>query len=44
MAEVSMDMDDQITLLDLNATERAPLEPEQPKKAKRTKAIRKKFR
>ena len=39
LAEVSMDMDDQITLLDLNATQRAPLEPEQPKKQKQVKPI-----
>ncbi|QFR49539.1 translation initiation factor IF-2 [Sulfurimonas lithotrophica] len=39
MAEVSMDMDDQVTLLDLNATERAPLEPEQPRKPKQPKPI-----
>jgi translation initiation factor IF-2 len=39
MAEVSMDMDDQVTLLDLNATERAPLEPEKPKKPKQPKPI-----
>lgn len=39
MAEVSMDMDDQITLLDLNATERAPIEPEAPKKPKQPKPV-----
>jgi translation initiation factor IF-2 len=39
MAEVSMDMDDQVTLLDLNATERAPLEPEQPRKPKQPKPV-----
>ncbi|MEA3370531.1 MAG: translation initiation factor IF-2 [Campylobacterota bacterium] len=32
MAEVSMDMDDQVTLLDLNSTERAPLPKEEPRK------------
>lgn len=32
MADVSMDMDDQVTLLDLNSTERAPLPDEQPRK------------
>jgi len=32
MTDVSMDMDDQVTLLDLNSTERAPLPPEQPRK------------
>ncbi len=39
MSEVSMDMDDQVTLLDLNATERAPLEPEQPRKPRQPKPI-----
>ncbi|MEA1954916.1 MAG: translation initiation factor IF-2 [Campylobacterota bacterium] len=37
MAEVSMDMDGQVTLLDLNATERAPLVPEQPRKPRQPK-------
>ncbi len=32
MADVSMDMDDQVVLLDLNSTERAPLPDEQPRK------------
>ena len=32
MADVSMDMDDQVVLLDLNSTERAPLPPEQARK------------
>ncbi len=32
MTDVSMDMDDQVTLLDLNSTERAPLPVEQPRK------------
>ena len=32
MSEVSMDMDDQVVLLDLNSTERAPLAPEEPRK------------
>jgi len=32
MAEVSMDMDDQVVLLDLNSTERAPLPVEEPRK------------
>ncbi|MDF1883824.1 translation initiation factor IF-2 [Sulfurimonas sp. SAG-AH-194-C21] len=32
MNDVSMDMDDQVTLLDLNSTERAPLPPEMPRK------------
>ena len=32
MSDVSMDMDDQVTLLDLNSTERAPLPPEQARK------------
>jgi len=39
MTEVSMDMDDQVTLLDLNATERAPLEPEQPRKPRQPKPV-----
>jgi len=39
LAEVSMDMDDQVTLLDLNATERAPLEPEKPKKPRQPKPV-----
>jgi len=32
MSDVSMDMDDQVTLLDLNSTERAPLPVEEPRK------------
>ena len=32
MTEVSMDMDDQVVLLDLNSTERAPLPVEEPRK------------
>ncbi len=32
MSDVSMDMDDQVVLLDLNSTERAPLPAEQPRK------------
>jgi translation initiation factor IF-2 len=32
MSDVSMDMDDQVTLLDLNSTERAPLPAEAPRK------------
>ena len=32
MAEVTMDMDDQVVLLDLNSTERAPIAPEEPRK------------
>jgi len=39
LSEVSMDMDDQVTLLDLNATERAPIEPEQPRKPRQPKPI-----
>ena len=31
MSDVSMDMDDQVVLLDLNSTERAPLPAEQPR-------------
>jgi len=37
MADVSMDMDDQVTLLDLNATERAPLPVEEPRKPRAPK-------
>ncbi|MFA6197128.1 MAG: translation initiation factor IF-2 [Sulfurimonas sp.] len=37
MSEVSMDMDNQIVLLDLNATERAKLPVEEPKKAREPK-------
>jgi translation initiation factor IF-2 len=37
MAEVSMDMDDQVTLLDLNSTERAPLPVEEPRKPRTPK-------
>ena len=37
LAEVSMDMDDQVTLLDLNATERAPIAPEEPRKPRTPK-------
>ncbi len=37
LAEVSMDMDDQVTLLDLNATERAPIAPEEPRKPRAPK-------
>ncbi len=37
MAEVTMDMDDQVTLLDLNATERAPIAPEEPRKPRTPK-------
>ena len=32
LADVSMDMDDQVVLLDLNSTERAPIAPEEPRK------------
>lgn len=39
LAEVSMDMDDQVTLLDLNATERAELPPEQPRKPRQAKPV-----
>ena len=39
MAEVSMDMDDQVVLLDLNATERAKLPVDEPKKARAPKPI-----
>ena len=37
MSDVSMDMDDQVTLLDLNATERREMMPEQPKKPRTPK-------
>ncbi len=37
MSEVSMDMDDQVVLLDLNATERAPIAPEEPRKPRTPK-------
>ena len=37
MTEVSMDMDDQVTLLDLNSTERRDMLPEQPKKPRAPK-------
>lgn len=39
MAEVSMDMDDQVVLLDLNATERAPLPVEEPRKPRAPKPV-----
>jgi len=37
MREVSMDMDDEVTLLDLNSTERAPLPVEEPRKPRAQK-------
>ncbi|SFV57621.1 Translation initiation factor 2 [hydrothermal vent metagenome] len=37
MSEVSMDIDDQVVLLDLNATERAPIVPEEPRKPRAPK-------
>ncbi|MDY0121906.1 MAG: translation initiation factor IF-2 [Sulfurimonas sp.] len=37
--EVSMDMDDQVTLIDLNATQRAEIAPEEPKKPRPPKPI-----
>ncbi|RLD41813.1 MAG: translation initiation factor IF-2, partial [Bacteroidetes bacterium] len=37
MTDVSMDMDDQVTLLDLNSTERAPLPVEEPRKPRAPK-------
>jgi translation initiation factor IF-2 len=37
LSEVSMDMDDQIVLLDLNSTERREMMPEQPRKPKEVK-------
>ena len=39
MAEVSMDMDDQVTLLDLNMTERAPVAEEEPRKPRTPKPV-----
>ncbi len=39
LAEVSMDMDDQVTLLDLNATERAPIVVEEPRKPRTPKPV-----
>ena len=39
LAEVSMDMDDQVTLLDLNATEMTPIAPEEPRKPRAPKPI-----
>ncbi len=39
LSEVSMDMDDQIVLLDLNATERREIIAEEPKKAKLQKPM-----
>ena len=37
LSEVSMDMDDQVVLLDLNATERKEMMPEQPRKPRAPK-------
>lgn len=37
--EVSMDMDDQVTLIDLNATQRAEIAPEEPRKPRPPKPI-----
>ena len=37
LSDVSMDMDDQVTLLDLNSTERAPIVPEEPRKPRTPK-------
>lgn len=39
MADISLDMDDQVVLLDLNATQRQPIELEEPKKPKQPKPI-----
>ncbi len=39
LSEVSMDMDDQVTLLDINATERAKVAPEEPRKPRPPKPI-----
>ncbi|SFV67083.1 Translation initiation factor 2 [hydrothermal vent metagenome] len=39
MAEVSMDMDDQVVLLDINATERTPIIPEEPRKPRTPKPV-----
>jgi translation initiation factor IF-2 len=39
LAEVTMDMDDQVVLLDLNSTERAPIAPEEPRKPRQPKPV-----
>ncbi len=39
LAEVTMDMDDQVVLLDLNSTERAPIAPEEPRRPRAPKPI-----
>ncbi|WP_295020527.1 translation initiation factor IF-2 [Sulfurimonas sp.] len=39
MSELSMDMDDQVVLLDLNHTDMPVIEPEQPRKPKEAKPI-----
>ena len=39
LSEVSMDMDDQVVLLDLNATERKEIVPEEPRKPKIAKPM-----
>jgi len=39
MSDVSMDMDDQVTLLDLNSTERAPLPAEEVRKPRPPKPV-----
>ncbi len=39
LSEVSMDMDDQVVLLDLNATQRQALVPEEPRKVKVAKPV-----
>ncbi len=39
LSEVSMDMDDQVVLLDLNATERKEIVPEEPRKPKVPKPV-----
>jgi translation initiation factor IF-2 len=39
MAEVSMDMDDQVVLLDIHSTERAPIVEDEPRKPKQPKPI-----
>ena len=39
MSEVSMDMDDQVVLLDINSTQRTPIAPEEPRKPRQPKPI-----
>jgi translation initiation factor IF-2 len=39
LAEVTMDIEDQVVLLDLNSTERAPIQVEEPRKPRQPKPI-----